>query len=246
MTVSAIGRFFDNMLDALFPRNCVYCEGARENGGPFLCGPCREDVVFINGPYCNRCGVPADISYDYPHESFECGPCRRGNFVFDQARSLGVYDSVLKQLIRNFKYGKRSGAIREVDSLLDEYFSRAGDTYRGFGVVPVPLHVRKLKERGFDQAYLIAQSTARRLGLPLWDRVLTRVRETEPQARKDKGHRRENVRGAFRMDRAREAAGRDILLVDDVFTTGSTVNEIAKVLKKAGAGRVHVFTLARA
>ena len=101
-------------------------------------------------------------------------------------------------------------------------------------------------ERGFDQSYLIAKAVAEQTRLPLCDNLLTRIRPTESQTRKKKNERLKNVRGAFRLNRLSAVAGKDILLVDDVFTTGATVNEAAKVFKRAGAGRVYVFTLARA
>lgn len=244
--LESAGKFFEKALDVLYPQNCVCCEGDRENGGPFLCGPCRESVVFITRPYCHRCGSPAEISYDYPREEFECGLCRKGGFGFDRARSLGPYDAVLKQLIHHFKYRNRPGAIKEIASLLDKYFSGDEDLYREFLVVSVPLHVRKLRERGFDQSYLIAEEAARRLRIPHRDGLLKRIKETEPQAKKKRGQRRENIRGAFQAGLPGGILGRDILLVDDVFTTGSTVDEAARVLKRAGARRVFVFTLARA
>jgi ComF family protein len=232
------------IIDAFYPRVCVYCESGGEGQGPFLCAPCRDSIVLIADPCCHRCGFPADISYDYPHKEFECGLCRKGSFAFDRARSLGIYDSALKQLIHHFKYRKQPGAMKEIEPLIKAHFPRPGESYEGFHVVPVPLHANKLLERGFDQSYLIAQSVAKQARLPFCDNLLTRIKPTESQTRKKKHERLENMRGAFRPAPAVE--GKDILLVDDVFTTGSTVNEAAKVFKKAGAGRVYVFTLARA
>ena len=220
--------------------------GSAKEVGPFLCDPCRAGIIFIENKYCFRCGFPADISYEYPLAEFKCGPCRDGNFAFDRARSLGLYDSVLKSLIRHFKYRKQPGAMKEIVPLLAAHFSASGENYQGFHIVPIPLHTDKLRERGFDQSYLVARQMAGLLGLPFWDSLLMRVKATESQARMKKNERRKNVRGAFSLIRPEEAQGRDFLLVDDVFTTGSTVNEAAKVFKRAGAGRVYVFTLARA
>lgn len=234
----------DKILDFLFPQKCIFCEGDREGGGAFLCGLCQSDVVFITRPFCNRCGRPAEISYNYPHEKFECGLCRTMMLYFDQARSLGLYETVLRQLIVHFKYAKQPGIMKEIAPLLQAYFSEQKAT--GVVVAPIPLHVRRMKEREFDQAYLIARQVAEITGLPLAVDMLTREKETEVQASKSKRERLKNVRGAFRVNRPEEWKGKDILLVDDVFTTGATVNEAARVLKKAKVGRVCVFTLARA
>ena len=148
-------------------------------------------MVFTTRPFCNRCGWPAETSYDYPGDEFECGLCRKRPPYFDQARSLGLYETVLKQLIHHFKYGKQPGVMEELVPLLQAYFSGWSET--GLLVVPVPLHIRKLKERGFDQSYLIARHIARLTGLPLRADALTRTRETEPQARKNKADRRKNA-----------------------------------------------------
>jgi len=113
-------------------------------------------------------------------------------------------------------------------------------------VASVPLHVKKLKERGFDQSFVLAHKIAEILDLPLLVRPLKRIRETFPQARKNRAERFQNVRGAFEVVDTEAVFDRNILLVDDVFTTGSTVNEVARVLKQAKAGSVQVFTLARA
>jgi ComF family protein len=166
--------------------------------------------------------------------------------VFEQARSLGVYDSALKSLIHHFKYQKQTGAMKEISSLLDLRLTGFAENYTSFYIVPIPLHKDKLRERGFDQSYLIARHVAGQLQLPFWDTLLMRIKATESQARKKKNERLENVRGAFSLTRPEDARGKDILLIDDVFTTGATANEAAKVFKRAGAEKVHVFTLARA
>lgn len=241
----AAGDLFAKFLDAFYPRVCVYCGVNRGDNGPFLCNPCRDGIIFIENPFCHRCGFPAEISYAYPHEKFECGLCRKGNFAFDRARSVGIYDSALKQLVHHFKYRKQPGVMKEVVPLIETHFSASGETYQGFHVVPVPLHTDKLLERGFDQSYLIAKAVAEQMCLPLWDDLLTRIKPTESQTRKKKRERLKNMRDAFRLSQLADVAGKDILLVDDVFTTGATVNEATKVLKRAGAGHVYVFTLAR-
>lgn len=236
---------FDAFMDGLFPQNCVHCEGARQRGGDYLCGLCRKEIVFIGPPYCNCCGAPAELSYDYPTENFACGLCRSKPFAFDRARSLGLYDAGLKKLIHHFKYRPQAGVMREIAPLMRDYFAGLDASWNGFYVSPVPLHFRKMKERTFDQSFLIAREAARILNLPLANGLLRRIRDTDSQAKKTKQDRAKNIKGAFHVDRPDRVAGKNILLVDDVFTTGSTVNEAARVLKRAHADRVDVFTLAR-
>ncbi len=239
-------RVYESIVNAVFPRSCVGCGLSRKNGGDYLCRLCRDDIFVIDDPLCNLCGIPADIDYDYPAEGFECGWCRKGGFRFNRARSLGLYDSVLKELIHFYKYRNQPGAIGEIEPFLRDYFEACREEYQGYAVASVPLHVKKLKERGFDQSFVLAHKIAEILDLPLLVRPLKRIRETFPQARKNRAERFQNVRGAFEVVSLDAVFEKNILLVDDVFTTGSTVNEVTRVLKKAKAGRVQVFTLARA
>jgi len=218
----------------------------RNGEGEFLCGLCQDYIPFIAKPFCRVCGQPADIDYELPDDMLECGWCRKKTYSFDQARSLGVYSSVLKELIHFFKYQNQPGAIEEVESLLQKYFQEEGCGLEGFLVVSVPLHFRKLKARGFDQSYVLAHSVSRILGLPLLERPLERVRDTPSQARKNRKERMENIKGAFNIVSPDLLEGEKILVVDDVFTTGATVNEVSKTLKRGKAGEVRVFTLARA
>ncbi|MBC8282963.1 MAG: ComF family protein [Nitrospinae bacterium] len=204
-----------------------------------------DDICFIQSPICNVCGVPADISYDYPEEEFSCGVCRQSPYEFDRARSLGHYDTVLRQLIHYFKYQKQLGVLPDIERLLIKYFSDSEEEYSGFTVAPIPLHFNKMRERGFDQAFLLARQVAGVLGAPLESALLRRMSATSAQATKTKSERAQNIKGAFEVNRPERSAGKNILLVDDVFTTGATANEAAKILKKAGADKVFIFTLGR-
>ncbi|MDH5457335.1 MAG: ComF family protein [Nitrospinota bacterium] len=239
-------RVCESIVNAVFPRSCVGCGLNRKDGGDYLCGLCRDDIFVIGDPLCETCGIPADIDYDYPAEGFECGWCRKGGFRFDRARSLGLYDSVLKELIHFYKYRNQPGAINEIEPYLRDYFETCREEYQGYSVASVPLHVKKLKERGFDQSFVLAHKISEILDLPLLTRPIRRIRETLPQARKNRTERFQNVRGAFDVVDAEAVLEKNILLIDDVFTTGSTVNEVTRMLKQARAGCVQVFTLARA
>ncbi len=150
------------------------------------------------------------------------------------------------RLVPQGRISIQPGAINEIEPFLGDYFETCQEEYQGYSVASVPLHVKKLKERGFDQSFVLVHKIAEILDLPLLVRLLKRIRETLPQARKNRAERFQNVRGAFEVVDTEAVFDRNILLVDDVFTTGSTVNEVARVLKQAKAGSVQVFTLARA
>ena len=246
--ISQLGRWiFNSVLDLVFPRACLYCENSLEGGGGFLCRLCQNEIIFIDPPYCHGCGIPADISYDFPTENFECALCRKNSFSFDKARSLGPYDAALKKLIYHFKFKKQPGVMKDIAAFMADYFVQQEESWEGFYVVPVPVFFRRMKERTFDQSFLIAREVAKVLNLPLANGLLRRVRDTESQAQmKTKAERTKNIKGAFCVDRPDKVAGMNILLIDDVMTTGATVNEAAKILKRSGAEQIHVFTLARA
>ena len=238
-------KWLSPVLNLFFPQRCIFCNGDRKGGGEYLCGPCMEDIGFIHSPMCFICGVPADISYDYPQDEFTCGVCRQSPYKFDRAQSLGHYDTVLRQLIDHFKYKKQLRVLADIDFLLEKYFFDCGKEYADFTVSPIPLHFSKMKERGFDQAFLLARQVAGVLHAPLESALLRRVTATSAQATKTKTERAQNIKGAFEVNRPEQVAGKNILLVDDVFTTGATANEAAKILKKAGAGKVYIFTFGR-
>jgi len=241
-----IRRLVDFIADGIFPRPCISCEN--ENGGKnhHLCSQCLKNIRRIISPFCNLCGNPVDMGYDYPHQEFVCGLCRHQPYRFHQARSFGYYENSLKDLIQHLKYKKQPGVIREIQPLISQFFENIKSEYSGFIIVPVPLSKERLKERGFDQAFLIAREVSKILSLPLVSNSITRIRDTTFQAGLERNKRLENIKGAFEVSKPECVRGKKILLVDDVLTTGSTCNEVTKVLKISKVDCVNVFTLARA
>ncbi len=145
-----------------------------------------------------------------------------------------------------YKYQKQAGALDEINLLLEAFFLQHREEYRELTVIPVPLHMKKCRSRGFDQAVLLAREVARIFKLSLAEGTIKRIRETPTQTRMTRNQRIENMRGAFEVQEARAIADHRILVVDDVMTTGATVGEVSRVLKIAGARRVEVLTLGRA
>lgn len=193
---------------------------------------------------CPRCGLPfAGSGIDHL-----CEGCRRRAPRFDRARACALYDvgsdfgSPLATALHRYKY-KPDPALAPV--LADFLASRCPYRADYDVLVPVPLHLERLRWRGFNQAALLARRLARQWALPLDPFGLTRTRATPPQVGLDETERRRNVAGAFAVPRPERVRRRRILLIDDVYTTGATVNECARVLKRAGARRVDVLVLAR-
>lgn len=205
---------------------CRSCLSAPEPlAAEYFCVCCRT-------PFRNR--FPLDASG-------RCALCRTGVRGFDAACCFGAYEGALRELIHLFKYGR----MRPLAGPLSDMVAAALPREEGFdAVVAMPLHWRRRWERGFNQAELLARATARRCGLPLV-KAVRRVRATAPQAGLSNARRRENVAGAFRAIPGRPLEGKRVLLVDDVMTTGSTAGACALALKRAGARRVTLLTLAR-
>ncbi len=232
--------------DLLFPVSCVGCGMDRKGHGECLCSLCHKGIRCIENPLCYVCGYPIDLDYKVDENKMRCGWCRKETFSFDQARSFGFYESILKETIHFYKYNFQLGALRDIEDLLKKYFQFRISTYSTLKVIPVPLHVNKLYSRGFDQSYLLAKSVARILHIPFLGVPVVRIKDTPPQVKIKRKERMRNIKGAFKIENSDAIKNKDLLIVDDVFTTGSTTNELAKTLKKNGAGKVYVFTLARA
>jgi len=177
-----------------------------------------------------------------------CGECRSDAPLFARAMAYGSYDGGLRELIHLLKYGRVRPAASVLGRMLAEVIQGFGSEFVSAVIVPVPLHRSKLRQRGFNQAEEIARAALKDLQrneLKLAAGVLSRRRTTESQTGLSDQQRRQNVRGAFVVASPSEVAGEDVLLVDDVFTTGATVSECARVLRRAGADRVFVATVAR-
>jgi len=236
---------WESLLDWFYPRHCYHCaEPLYDAGARVLCGGCHRDLLAsrILGAMCARCGLPLS---GQPAPGTLCLACGAEERHFDVARALFLYAGPVTSIIRAFKFdGDFFLGPRLVRRLLDA--DRLPDGMDGADViVPVPLHPRRRRERGYDQALLLARALARRLGGRLLTKALVRTRYTSQQALLPVGRRWDNVRGAFAVTKPAQVKGRRVLLVDDVMTTGRTADECAKVLKKAGAAHVRVLVLAR-
>jgi ComF family protein len=244
MERSATGLRWQSLLSLILPARCHTCRRyLRHEENPCFCRDCWDTISLINGACCPRCGKPfaseAALSHSPGHL---CGNCRERLPHFDHAVAAGWYEGVLAEAIHLFKYRGRTLLARPLGAFLIDAMKRLPTVDC---LVPVPLHPSRLREREFNQALLLCDFVKAESGLPVIPDGLERVRETPPQIGLSHKDRPRNVRRAFVTKRSEQIEGRRIALIDDVLTTGATVNDCARALKRAGAETVCVLTIAR-
>jgi ComF family protein len=228
------------VVDGVLPPRCLAC-GAVVGEPDALCGPCWRALSFFAPPWCAVCGLP------FPHpmgEGAVCADCARGRSSWERARAVLRYDKHSRRLVLALKHGDHTHLARALGGWMRR---SGGDIFDGVDLlVPVPLHWTRLFSRRYNQAGLLAHAIHAAGGPPVAPDWLVRRRRTPSQGRLGPIARARNVRGAFALRAGRSVKGKRLVIVDDVLTTGATVEECARVLRRAGAASVGVVTLARA
>jgi ComF family protein len=240
---SRTARWTGNALGLVFPPTCVLC-GAPGDAGLDICAGCRSDLPRL-GLSCVRCALPLPevlSSGGVAPEAALCGGCRHKPPPFERTHAAFRYEQALPALVGALKFRGRLNTLRLMGQLLAEALI-AADAEQPEVIVPVPLHPKRLRERGYDQAAELARVVAGQLHLPVLANACERVRYTLPQTELEAKARQRNPHGAFRA--TGDLRSKHLAILDDVVTTGSTVSEVARVLKRAGAKRVDVWCLAR-
>jgi len=237
-------RLLKGLKDIIYPKTCLACKNKldEQEENEFICGHCWGKIIKNTPPFCNSCG--RQLKKNNFGKSV-CPKCLKTKLYFDRAFSPCVYDGVIKELIHEFKYNGKAYLGKTLSRLLIEFISEFDLPLKYLDyVIPVPLHKTRLREREFNQAQVLSQYIAEEFNLPMLNDALFRSRYTETQTGLEMDKRVINVAESFLVERPEIISGKNILLIDDVMTTGATSSEAARSLKGSGANIVFLLTLA--
>lgn len=230
------------LLDMIYPVRCPICGEIVLPKGRKICKTCQEKLIYVEEPRCKRCSKPVE----YEEQEY-CGDCQRKQYHFDKGFAVWIYDDLMKHSIANFKYhGRKEYAKFYIQEVVRLYQGQI-KAFAPDVLVPVPLHRSKYRERGYNQAELLAKGIGRELEIPVIPRLLIRNKKTLPQKKLSDKERLRNLIDAFRWNEkvARRFPGRikKVMLVDDIYTTGSTMEACSRVLNRAGVDQIYFMVL---
>jgi len=240
--VKLLQRTYKNLLEFIWPRFCINCKKKLQINQAIFCKDCINRINYIHFPYCNICGDPVDGDV---RQSYTCHYCNHRRPHFSMARSAIRFDAIAKKAIYELKYNKETYVGKNLAELAVQTVEQEYKNVIFDYITYIPLHKRRVRQRTFNQSKVIAQYIAKMLQVNMAPDLLIRSKYTNTQTLLNFQQRKKNISGAFKATNIPKLENKTILLVDDVMTTGATVNECSKTLKKAGALNVYVITVAR-
>lgn len=230
------------IINLLYPALCTVCGKKMNQWNQNLCKDCITKISFRKPPFCIKCGKQLNGDLDIVANCFDC---KKIELYFDKAQSSCLYDEPIKTLIHNFKYKKITALGAEFSEIMLDFMEKYHIGKNLDFVLPIPMHPKRLFQREINPSLILAKRIAKRLCVEFLDNTLKKIKNTPPQSKLARPKRTKNITGSFAVAKNSLVKGMNILLVDDLFTTGSTVNECAKVLKNGGATYIEAITLAR-
>ena len=232
-----IKKIWECFLNLLFPRRCAVCDGILQETKAGICPECRRKLVYIREPRCRKCGKQLlDEEEEY------CAGCKGNQKNFDRGIVLFAYNDAMKKSIYRFKYANRREYSRFYAAEICRCLGKEIARFSADAIVPVPLHKKRQKKRGYNQAELIAAQVGQHMGIPVKTRLLIRSKNTKALKKMRRTERENNLKKAFKIWE-NDVKLDTVIIIDDILTTGSTINEISGVLKEAGIKKVYFVAL---
>jgi ComF family protein len=233
-------KYLNIVLNTIFPLKCEVCQQQLPlTAGARICPVCRGKVLAIGEYFCRKCGRSMQINTSF------CVDCYGlDSLYYNSIRAAGIYHGVLREAIQAFKYKRRSCLGTELGEFMLNSYREHFPQITIDTLVPVPLHKKQSIKRQYNQSAVLAGNLSKATGIPVFPKTLARIRETRPQYTLNKQERAENIKNAFQVKDGTQLPGAKVMVIDDICTTGSTINECARVLKQAGATEVHGLVLA--
>ena len=222
--------------DIIYPRICPVCGRIVSKRGRDICPQCERKLSYVGNDHCMRCGKPVDEDAEF------CGDCMGTQHIYDEGRAALVYDTYMSKSIYRFKYAGKQEFARFYGQVICDRLGRKIKSWNVDAIIPVPVHAGRLKKRGYNQAELIARQMSKRLGIPVRSDVVTRKKVTQAQKKLSARERQNNLKKAFKVT-GNVVKLESVLVVDDIYTTGATVDAMAGCLKGAGIRRVYFTSL---
>jgi ComF family protein len=230
------------IINLLYPAVCQVCFKKTDVPSQFICKECFKKIKKRLPPFCIKCGK--QLNGD-PASLNTCPDCKKDMIYFDRAWSACCYEGILKELVHKFKYKKITCLTKEFTSLVTDFMQRYNAGIDAELIMSIPMHPKRLFKRELNHSDILAKDIARRLGVPYSNTTLKKIKDTKLQSELKRQERIKNLSKTFSVTNKSMICNKHVLLVDDLFTTGSTANECAKELKEAGAKYVEIITLAR-
>jgi len=226
----------DLLLDMLFPERCPMCDKILSGKEAHICDTCNAEVKIVKEPYCMKCGKPVLREEEY------CKDCVRHSHTFDRGRTLFVYEGAVKKSIYRFKYAGRKQYAKQYAYFAERELGNFIREVAPDALVPVPLHKKRFRKRGYNQAQLFAGALGRQMGIPVETKLVKRIKNTLPQKELDLSARQNNLKKAFKLCR-NDVKLNTIIIIDDIYTTGSTIDALAQLFRDAGAERIYFLAI---
>lgn len=227
----------ENILNILYPPTCPICGKILKINNNQICSECKKQIKYIREPSCKKCSKLLLFE-----EQEYCYDCSKKDHSFKRGLSLCVYDNNVKKSIYRFKYNNKREYAKVYANEIALHHRRQITEWNAEGIIPIPLHKSKMKSRGFNQAEVLAKELSKQLSIPCYNNFVIRTKKTLPQKSLNDKQRINNLKNAFKI-KENDVKLSKIILIDDIYTTGITIDSVAEVLKQFGVNEVYFITI---